>query len=140
MTVLIDTCVILDALQGREPFDKEAMEIFDLVARRKVDGIITAKAITDIYYVYMRSVHDAEKARDTIKKLFSLFVVVDTLADDCYNACFSPMTDYEDGVMEQTARRLHAACIVTRNIKDYCLASIDVYSPTEFLETVCRED
>ena len=69
MTVLIDTCVILDALQGREPFDKEAMEIFDLVARRKVDGIITAKAITDIYYVYMRSVHDAEKARDTIYKI-----------------------------------------------------------------------
>ena len=64
MTVLIDTCVILDALQGREPFDKEAMEIFNIVAEKKVVGIIMAKAITDIHYIYMRSVHNADKARE----------------------------------------------------------------------------
>lgn len=139
MTVLIDTCVILDALQGRKPFDKEAMEIFGLVASNKIDGVITAKSITDIHYIYMKSVRDREKAIGIIKKLFYLFVVVDTLADDCYQACFSSMTDYEDAVMEQTGKRLHADCIVTRNVKDYREASIKVYTPSEFLEALSRE-
>ena len=45
MTVLIDTCVILDALQERRPFDKEAKAIIDAVAEKRIDGIITLKRL-----------------------------------------------------------------------------------------------
>ena len=55
MTVLIDTCIILDALQERKPFDTNAKEIINKVAKREIEGFITAKSITDIYYLYMRS-------------------------------------------------------------------------------------
>jgi len=132
MTVLIDTCVIIDALQKRQPFDIAAMKIIDAVAKKRIRGVITAKSITDIHYIYMRHVHDREKTLDVVKKLFALFVVADTLAVDCYNACFSDVNDYEDGVMEQTAKRLHVDCIVTRNLKDYRLSNIKAFSPDDF--------
>lgn len=133
MTVLIDTCVIIDALQRRQPFDTAAMQIIEVVAQKRINGIITAKSVTDIHYLYMRYIHDKAKTLDMIIKLFRLFMVADTLADDCYNACFSTINDYEDGVMEQTAKRLHIDYIVTRNLKDYRLSTVKVISPDEFL-------
>ena len=41
--------------------------------------------------------------------------------------------------MVQTALRVGADCIVTRNIKDYTLAEIPVYSPEQFLEKLAEE-
>ena len=109
------------------------MKIINAVAEKQIDGVITAKSVTDIHYLYMRYSHDKEKTLDVVKKLFSLFIVADTLADDCYNACFSAIEDYEDGVMEQTGQRLLVNCIVTRNLKDYHLATVKVLSPDDFL-------
>ena len=49
MRILIDTCIIIDALQNRDPWGKDAQQIFLLAANRKFDGFLTAKSITDIY-------------------------------------------------------------------------------------------
>ena len=54
MRAVIDTCVIVDALQSREPFCKDAQSIFLLCANRQFEGFLTAKAITDIYYLTHR--------------------------------------------------------------------------------------
>lgn len=54
MRAVIDTCVIVDALQNREPFCKDAQAIFLLCANRQFDGFVTAKAMTDIYYLTHR--------------------------------------------------------------------------------------
>ena len=51
MNVLIDTCIIIDALQSREPFNKDAEAVFLSVANRRCVGFLTANSITDIYYV-----------------------------------------------------------------------------------------
>lgn len=57
MRVLLDTCVVIDALQSREPFYEEAQEIFLAAANRRIDGFLTAKAVTDIYYLTHRLTH-----------------------------------------------------------------------------------
>ena len=43
MKVLIDTCVIVDILQKREPFYQVAMEILLAISNRKCTGVLTAK-------------------------------------------------------------------------------------------------
>ena len=48
MRVLVDTCVIVDALQDRKPFSDNAKTIFYAVANKQIDGYISAKSITDI--------------------------------------------------------------------------------------------
>ena len=57
MTAVIDTCVIIDALQSREPFSADAQKLFLAVSNRQFDGILTAKSITDIFYILRRSLH-----------------------------------------------------------------------------------
>ena len=134
MRVVIDTCVIVDALQSREPFCKDAQSIFLLCANRQFEGFLTAKAITDIYYLTRRQTHSDNGTRDVLTKLCALFGLLDTTALDVRKAISAEISDFEDAVMVETAVRSGVDCIVTRNIKDYGKAQISLYTPKEFID------
>ena len=136
MRTVIDTCVIVDALQSREPFCKEAQSIFLLCANRQFEGFLTAKAITDIYYLTHRQTHSDKATRDVLPKLCALFVLLDTTALDIRKAISAEISDFEDAVMVETAVRSGADCIVTRNTKDYAKAQIAVCTPEEFIQQI----
>ena len=129
MRVLIDTCVIIDALQNREPFSEDAQTIFLMAANKQFSGYITAKSVTDIYYLTHRTTHSDQKSREILSKLFKLFEPLDTDGIDCRRAIPSPVSDYEDAVMIETAEREEVDCIVTRNLHDYTKSSVKVLSP-----------
>ena len=136
MRTVIDTCVIVDALQSREPFCKESQSIFLLCANRQFEGFLTAKAITDIYYLTHRQTHSDKATRDVLTKLCALFVLLDTTALDIRKAISAEISDFEDAVMVETAVRSGADCIVTRNTKDYAKAQIAVCTPEEFIQQI----
>lgn len=133
MRALIDTSIVLDALQNREPFCKEAQEIFLGVANKRFDGFLTAKAVTDIYYLTHRCTHSDKDTRQILNKLFGLFELLDTAAMDCRRAVSSNVSDFEDAVMVESAIRSEMDCIVTRNLGDYKKVPLPVHSPEEFL-------
>lgn len=140
MKALLDTCVILDALQNRAGFAQEAQEIFIMTANNQITGAITAKAVTDIYYLMHRHTHDDKVSRDVLNKLFSLFEVLDTAGMDCKHAALSQVSDYEDAVMAETAKRTSMDCIVTRNVADYKKAGIPVFTPKELIAWIRSEN
>ena len=133
MRALIDTCIIIDALQSREPFKDNAEKIFLLAANNSFDGFITAKSVTDIYYITHRLTHSDQNTREILSKLFTLFSILDTTGTDCKKALLSKISDYEDAVMVATAIRSDMNCIITRNQKDYANSLLPVYSPDEFI-------
>ncbi len=134
MRALIDTCIIIDGLQSREPFCKSAQTIFLASAGNQFIGCITAKAATDIYYLTHHYTHDDKTSRSILGKLFTIFDVLDTAGMDCRHAIPSAISDYEDAVMVETAIRTEIDCIVTRNIHDYQKSPIPVYTPEDFLK------
>ena len=140
MRVLIDTCIIIDALQSRLPFKDHAQEIFLLAANRQFEGFITAKASTDIYYLTHKYLHSDKETRKVLSGLYMLFELLDTAGIDCRKAISSGMTDFEDAVMVETALRCGMDCIVTRNVKDYEKSLIEIYQPDEFLELLHQEE
>ena len=133
MRALLDTCVLIDALQNREPFADAAKQLFLLAAAGQYTGCITAKSSTDVYYLTHRALHDDVLSREVLGKLFMLFSLLDTAGDDCRGALSSPVSDYEDAVMIRTAAREAVDCIVTRNTHDYRKSSVPVYTPDAFL-------
>ena len=133
MKALIDTCIIIDALQSREPFKDDAQKIFLSAARKEFDGYVTANSITDIYYLTHRYTHSDKDTRKILSNIFLVFELLDTYGLDCKKAISSDITDYEDAVMVETAIRSNMDCIVTRNIKDYSKSPIPIYKPEEFL-------
>lgn len=134
MRVLIDTCVIIDALQSREPFKDDAEKIFILAANKRFDGFITAKSVTDIYYLIHRATHCDKDTRKILSNLFVIFEPIDSAGLDCLKAISSEISDYEDAVMSETALRTGMEYIVTRNIKDYVKSAVSVCTPKDFLD------
>ena len=134
MRALVDTCVVMDAIQDRAPFAEDAKQVFRAVANNWFTGCITAKSVTDIYYLSHRCTHSDEKARLILSKLFLLFDVVDTAGMDVRRALSSGFPDFEDAVMMETAIREEAGCIITRNLKDYKQSSVPVYTPGAFVQ------
>lgn len=139
MRILIDTCIIIDALQNREPFNQNAQEIFLLAANRRFDGFITAKSVTDIYYLTHRLTHSDKDTRNVLRRLFTLFELADTAGTDCKYALSSEISDYEDAVMIETALRTQMDGIVTRNTKDYSKSVVPVFTPDELIQKLSEE-
>ena len=140
MRAVIDTCVVVDALQSREPFCKDAQTVFLLCANRQYEGFLTAKAVTDLCYLTHRQTHSDKAAREILAKLCALFGLMDTAALDIRKAISSEVTDFEDAVMIETAVRSGADCIVTRNTRDFSKAPIPVYDPAKFIELLTETD
>lgn len=133
MRAILDTCVVIDALQEREPFREDAQAIVLAAANRVFEGFLTAKSVSDIYYLLHRHTHSDAETRTLLSKLFSLFSLADTHGLDCRRALASPMGDYEDALMAETALRTGMDCIVTRNERDYRASPVPVFTPAEFL-------
>ena len=136
MIVLLDTNVILDVLQRREPWFADGQRIFYAIANQQITGCITAKEAADIHFFSRRQFTGQEnvdaKARQVMTKLYALFELIDTLGIDCQNAIAIDNNDYEDAIMMESAARAGMDCIVTRNPEHFKAASIPIYSPAEF--------
>lgn len=133
MRAVVDTCVVLDYLQNREPFFDDALNIAIGRANREYEAYITASSMTDLYYIVHRSTHSAEETHRIISTLTLLFGLVDTYAEDCINALHNGMPDFEDAVMGESAYRINADCIITQNIRDYAKSKVPAVTPAEFL-------
>ena len=140
MRALIDTCVIIDVLQDREPFSADGRELFLYASNCLFTGCVTAGSATDIYYLTHRLTHDSGKAKEILGKLFSIFDLLDTTGNDCRLALLSPMSDYEDAVISETAVRCGIEYLVTRNVRDYDLSPVPVLTPGEFLDLIRKEN
>lgn len=136
MKVLVDTCVIVDVLQDREPFSSDARKLFLTVANKRCEGLLTAKASTDIYYLTHKYTHSDKESRRVLNTLFGLFELLDTAGLDCRKAISSEVSDFEAAVMVESAIRAEVNCIVTRNLKDFEKSPIPVYTPSEFLDLI----
>ena len=133
MRVLLDTCVVVDFLQRREPFCDDAYAILLAAANRRFDGFVTAKSLTDIYCLTHRFTHDDAKTRKVLSTLLIPLDLLDTAGLDCRKAISSEISDFEDAVMAETAIRTGMDTIVTRNTRDYAKSTVPVCTPAELL-------
>lgn len=140
MKVLIDTCIAIDFLQKREPFAEDALRIFRAAASELFAGYITVKSATDIYYIDHRGTHDKAASCKKLRSLLTIVGLADSAAIDVFQALSSGLPDFEEAVMVETAKRIGADCIVTRNIKDYIKSNISAYTPAEFLELLISSE
>ncbi len=78
MKILIDTNVIIDYLADRTPFADHAEQVLSLCESGEVDGLITANAVTDIYYVVCK-VAGRDKTLEAIRTLWLIRVAIQHL-------------------------------------------------------------
>ena len=144
MRAILDTNVVVDVLQRREPWFQDGAVIFRAIANKQVNGYLTAKQIADLHFFSRKQFKGDEnvdaKARQVIRKLLALFETIDTLAIDCQNALGINNGDYEDAILIESAARAGVDCIVTRNPAHFNVSSVQVYSPDEFVPVISHQE
>ena len=72
MKILIDTNVIIDILQKREPFFGESYHALRKAIENDVECMISASAVTDIFYMLRKSLGSNLQAKEQIERLAQL--------------------------------------------------------------------
>jgi predicted nucleic acid-binding protein len=132
LKVLFDTNIILDVLLEREPFFGLSSQLFNFVESKKIDGYLCATTLTTIDYLVTKH-HNKQLAKQAIQSLLALFSVAGVNKLILINAVDSEFSDFEDAVLYQSACNAGIDYIVTRNVKDFKMAtSIRVCTPLEY--------
>ncbi|MEX2234272.1 MAG: PIN domain-containing protein [Cyclobacteriaceae bacterium] len=129
--VFLDTNVIIDLIINREPFVREAEEIFTLSDSYNYEVIVSALTIANLAYAIDRL---NKKPHESIARLFPLVKIIDLSSSIIEETIVSIFKDFEDGLQHSSALAAKADIIVTRNEKDFKHSLIPVMSPQDFLD------
>lgn len=128
MRFLIDTNVVLDLLQEREPFVENAARLFERIDAGEIEGFITATTITNIYYI-VRKVAGKVVAQDVIAQILSDLNICAVDLNVLEQALALSFEDFEDAVQYACAVEHNLDAIVTRDGSGFVNAEIPVVLP-----------
>jgi predicted nucleic acid-binding protein len=132
MRVLVDTNVVLDFLQEREPFVEDAAKLFELIDAGEIEGFIAATTITNIYYIVRRAVGLAA-AEDAIIQILTDLQICKVDRAILEHAIALHFRDFEDAVQYACAIAHSVNAIVTRDVSGFVASKIPVKSPKELI-------
>ena len=133
MRLLIDTNIVLDVLEQREPYYAESRQVMMLCETGAVEGCVSVLTFANIVYIMRKSL-DADKIQQIYEALSGVFTFIDLRAEDMAKASRMKWKDFEDALQAATAGRIEADYIVTRNGKDFVDSSVPGMAPGELLE------
>lgn len=130
--IFVDTNVVIDLLAKREPFYKEAQDLFTLSDKKEVQLFISSLTFANAYYSIVRHHKDVD-AKKYLSK-FKVLVTILSLEDKAIElALASDFKDFEDGLQYFVAMDNEADVIITRNKKDYTNSKIPVMTAGEYM-------
>ena len=119
MRIMVDTNVLLDILQKREPFFSDSYQALRKAIEAEAECLLSASAVTDIFYVLRKALQSPQQAKERVEQLAALVTFADVTGMDIHTALSREMQDFEDAVVDAVAERNEADCILTRNTKDF---------------------
>lgn len=131
--VFVDTNVIIDLLAKREPFYKDAQNLFTLSDKKEIQLCISSLSFANAYYSIVKHHKDVDAKKYLAK--FKVLVTVFSLEDKAIElALASEFEDFEDGLQYFVAMDNEADIIITRNKKDFKSSKIPVLTAGEYLK------
>lgn len=130
--LFLDTNVVVDLLDRREPFCHDAVRIFTMAYNRQVQLFVSPMTFTTASFLLRR--HGTEGVRNLLSNFRQLSRVATVNERTIDDSLASQFKDFEDAVQYYAAVKIKADFIITRNRKDFALSQIPVLTPSEFLE------
>lgn len=136
MDVLIDTNIVLDVLQNREPFSEDSKKILALCIQAKLNGFMTAHSLCDIFYILRKDLNVAERL-SLIDRLCKYMTIISEHQSDFEAVAENQFTkDLEDGLQMECSKNHSLKYIITRNVKDFSGSKVVAITPADFLATI----
>ena len=132
--ILIDTNVLVDVIDEREPFSEASTRFLDLISARVETACVAWHTISNLHYVAKPDPDgpDILSFIEDLANLANLVTVVPTSNADLLRALRLPMTnDFEDALQVAAAMAADARLIVTRNLNHFRNSPIRAVSPED---------
>jgi len=131
--VFIDTNIFLDILFRREQFVDDALSIFDMAVDGQIVLLISDLSIANIKYITRKEI-STEEFYNLIQIFRPIFTIVPLGAEVIDKAISLQASDFEDALQYFSAVQAEADCLVTRNIKDFAFADMEVLDSKTFVD------
>ena len=135
MRLLLDTDVLLDVAEERQPHVTASEAVLNWCEGHPGSAVIAWHSVANLYYLLRKSKGDAD-ARQFIHELLAYVEVVATGTAQAKHALALPMSDFEDALQVAAAVAAGVDTIVTRNTSDYPSSPVPVMTPEAFMAIV----
>ena len=133
MKILLDTNIIVDDALEREPFLEVSEQVLVLVEQGQVEGYISASIFSDLYYIIRRA-RGREWTLTYLRQLVN-FCRVATVDSTAINMALNlNFRDIEDAIQYSSAVLNHLDAIITRNPRDFPVATPRIITPEELIQ------
>lgn len=132
MRAFIDTNVIVDVVAKREPFFADSQAILALCANGELEGVVSDLTFCNVAYVLRKALGHTQ-LRNGLRVLKGHLTIVPIGEAAITAALENEVTDFEDAVQLEAARRNQVDVIITRNVRHFNNSPIRVCSPSELL-------
>ena len=130
--VLFDLNIILDVLQERQDFYEFSARLLAYAETGAIQVWLAAHSVTTLFYLIAKD-KSPEQARVTLTSLLQFLKIAPVDQNTIEQALNLPYRDFEDAVQMMAALQVHADYLLTRNVRDYQPAPLEVIQPVELL-------
>ncbi len=131
LKVLVDTNVVIDWLNDRQPWADEARLLWDSCDAGLVDLYLPASVLTDIFYILRKPLGN-DRAKKAIERCIATCGLLPVDEMVIHKALVLPGNDFEDNVQIACTAIYRIDIIVTRNPGDFTHGvTIPVIEPKE---------
>lgn len=116
--ILLDTNIVLDVLLDRPPHAEASLVVWSAVELGVSQGLLSAHAVTTIYYLVRKDVGNI-KARRIVSTILKVLNVAPVDGAVIQEALQLQCNDFEDAVTSAAARIAGCDYIVTRDPKGF---------------------
>jgi predicted nucleic acid-binding protein len=130
--LFIDSDIILDLVQKREPHFGPAVELFTQIERNKALGFVSPLIFSNLYYI-LRKVESRRFALDILLRLKALLTILTINEKIIELSLSSSFIDFEDAVQYYAALENNIDYLITRNKRDYKESGSIICSAKEYI-------
>ena len=133
--VLLDTNIIIDFLNDRQPFSLHAADIFRQGRKKSIELFTSSHSFATTHYI-MKKLLSEKELRSALTKLNQHIQILPVTEKEIQHALSSNHQDFEDSIQIFTALKGNIDYIVTRNIKDFQKSPVKVTTPDQLLQSL----
>lgn len=125
------TNIVVDLLEGREPFCYDAAQLFTMAHDKKVELLVSPMTFSTASFLLRK--HGSKGVRillSNLRQLVSVTISDERTVDDSIGSQFK---DFEDAMQYYNALNAKAEIIITRNGKDFTASNLPVMTATEYI-------
>lgn len=134
MHILIDTNIILDLIQVRQPHSNNALKIIDSCIKKENIGYISSHSLCDLFYI-LRKDKTVKERKTLILNLCKYFTIIPEKDTFFISICNNPdWNDLEDGLQMKCSEAENLDYIITRDEENgFKNSPVKILTPEEFL-------